>query len=104
MSGHHTPGPWDVQNKGNLYGSSARHEVVAGDNRLEGKPLPTICKMPGLAEKDYANARLIAAAPDLLAALRKLDEWHDLIRQDYPEMYPAFRDARAAIAKAEGRS
>ena len=54
-----------------------------------------------------ANARLIAAAPDLLAALRALiTEW------DRPREIPADPDwcdaivgqARAAIAKAEGTS
>ena len=51
-------------------------------------------------ETDYANARLIAAAPELLAALRAMlthmgmdeDEWNR----------PTFAQARAAIAKAEG--
>ena len=51
-----------------------------------------------------ANARLIAAAPDLLAALKAMV---DLDTGDRPELWrysKQFDDARAAIAKAEGRS
>lgn len=65
----HTPGPWDVQNKGVLGERSARHEVVQGVNSDGRKNLPTIVKMPDLSERSYANARLIAAAPELLDAL-----------------------------------
>ncbi len=58
----------------------------------------------GIDERD-ANARLIAAAPDLLDALRLLldglqtyapEFMHGLPKADY------IRAARAAIAKAEG--
>ena len=43
--------------------------------------------------------RLLDAAPDLLAALIAVDEWGDLIKQNYPEMlFP--KQVRAAIAKA----
>lgn len=45
-----------------------------------------------------ADARLIAAAPDLLAALRLFAEDPSIARE-----YPAFASsARAAIAKATG--
>ena len=65
----HTPGPWDVQNKGVLGTRSARHEVVQGINVSGEKNLPTIVRMPDLSYRSYANARLIAAAPDLLVAV-----------------------------------
>jgi len=49
-----------------------------------------------------ANARLIAAAPDLLAALEYalefLQDWEDLTGEPYA------RKARAAIAQARGQS
>ena len=51
---------------------------------------------------DYRDhARLIAAAPDLLEALRAIHEW-----QAGSEVLPVdiWQQMRAAIAKAEGRS
>jgi hypothetical protein len=58
--------------------------------------------------KEKANARLIAAAPDMLAALRLLvelykDEWRNF--PNLPETCgeAAWRKALAAIAKAEGK-
>jgi hypothetical protein len=51
------------------------------------------------------NARLIAAAPELLEACKEMAQWHDLIKQNYPEMISlisGMENARAAIAKAEG--
>jgi hypothetical protein len=80
MRGQHTPGPWTIQS----------HE-----NRLYVGPV----EIGGEEDEDLANACLIAAAPDLLAALRKAADYMG-------EMYhPAdvLEEARAAIAKATGR-
>jgi len=52
------------------------------------------------AERD-ANASLIAAAPDLLAALKQ--QTHALVAGGYDPRSKAIEDARAAIAKAEGQ-
>lgn len=51
-------------------------------------------------DEDGANARLIAAAPELLAALETLVSWAD----NDPERngYDFVQQARAAIAKAKG--
>jgi phage tail protein X len=61
--------------------------------------------MPGLIvnqgpvePRDYANARLIAAAPDLLEALKEL--LPDL--RVGPHTLDTICNVRAAIAKAEG--
>ena len=51
-----------------------------------------------ISEEQMANARLIAAAPDLLEALRALREWHKGEYQSSPAV-DALVDA--AIAKAE---
>lgn len=48
-----------------------------------------------------ANMRLIAAAPELLAALRALLEWEALMGGWEA---PAWSQAHAAVAKAAGRS
>ena len=44
--------------------------------------------------------RRIFSYDDLLCACEQADEWHDLVRQNYPDMYPAFRRVRAALVKA----
>lgn len=87
----HTPGPWRVgpTHKDDSFAIHAQTASV-----VHCKPFSSSHKS---AE---ANARLIAAAPDLLAALislvRASDGHHGSIRE---------RDiARAAIAKAEGKS
>jgi hypothetical protein len=49
-----------------------------------------------MLEECQANAKIIAAAPDLLAALRKIvNNWDNLHSKDRAQ-------ARAAIAKATG--
>ena len=103
----HTPGPWHVGGKGNaiVYADvEGGSYAVANAVTFHGQP----------NFEDAANARLIAAAPDLLEALRKLvglimDEHGsgaDLLPVHHefdPEHYAAIREARASIAKAEGR-
>jgi len=54
-----------------------------------------------LAEKNLDDARLIAAAPDLLAALEEFVEVTDGFDGE-PMIGPALGRARAAIAKARG--
>jgi hypothetical protein len=54
----------------------------------------------------YANARLIAAAPELLAELRHLVRLMEPLEQDGSLHVPGLatlNGARAAIAKAEGK-
>jgi hypothetical protein len=98
MNAKHTPGPWRV-----LY--------VLDTNRTEDRHRVTVCTPYKYTKPEHtpeqhvadcgrsddqtalANARLIAAAPDLLYALRGIvngtsPNWLDI--------------ARAAIAKAEG--
>lgn len=60
---NYTPGPWKVV----LYPSKEKPLTVAieSDNGC-------ICDMVSVLVDDYANAALIAAAPDLLAALEDI--------------------------------
>jgi hypothetical protein len=84
----HTPGPWIW-----CSGEANEHDcyVIAED---ENDVLAT-----GLSEPD---ARLIAAAPDLLAALKEyIRDFGD--NEDSDSQLMAAK-ARAAIAKAEGTS
>ena len=66
MSAHHTPGPWRVGDAG---------ATVYGPKREDGS-LPTVVakvsRSPLAGDRVKANARLIAAAPELLAALEGL--------------------------------
>ena len=95
----HTPGPWHLDTaRGNTHLSSVFH---GKDNRpfLERPWNVAICTGP----QSEANARLIAAAPDLLAALENLAETAPIdIEADTVDAYRKFvlTTARNAIAKA----
>jgi hypothetical protein len=81
----HTPGPW-VQRKGELKGSDGNNVCVWGLGLAH-------CSRDAVAE---ANARLIAAAPDLLEALK------EIVQRNEIQHWFNLDQARAAIAKAEG--
>jgi hypothetical protein len=89
----HTPGPWQV-NGSHIYTADPERALLAQVFN------------PGSKASDYPlveNARLIAAAPDLLEALIMVRDADDDCRKDgFREMPPPAR-ARidAAIAKAE---
>lgn len=91
----HTPGPWTVRP---VINSSAL-AIEAKDGFLESVSA-VWCENRG-REVGSANARLIAAAPDLLAASQKalwsLEQWAN------SKNGPLANELRAAIAKAEGR-
>lgn len=86
----HTPGPWHVGTK------EAHHCVydARGWQIADASPL-------GKSDDTKANARLIAAAPDLLSALEKTLSW----LTSYPGegALKAYEQAQAAIAKATGK-
>lgn len=97
----HAPGPWRI-----IPANQAIHQWVIGDK--EGYSIAD-CEPSGpvwnLDEAD-ANARLIAAAPDLFEALRSCLAEMEAWELD-PEMDTAaepIRLARAAIAKATGQT
>ena len=97
----HTPGPWEVHASGL---SILASEIEAGENT---RYRPRTC-LANLAVDNVANARLIAAAPELLAALDTVvgQVW-DLDVYGEEEMRARMRRigqiARAAIAKATGK-
>ena len=89
----HTPGPWIASHRSiqDGQGGSQRWHILAGsDQSIQ------VCTLKGWDDEDEANARLIAAAPELLAALiaceRQLDR--ETLGGE------ALDAARAAIAKA----
>lgn len=102
----HTPGPWAVTDRGHMpwtnalsitaaNGSDVAHTTrgsffYEAPDRREGEQCPS-----------WPNARLIAAAPDLLSALKRLRDLDVACSQS--EDRAAWEQAHAAIAKAEGR-
>lgn len=67
QSGKHTPGPWIVNYIGGIEVWSSDSKWCIADCSTETSPLdPTVRK---------ANARLIAAAPDLLESLKECRPW-----------------------------
>lgn len=65
----HTPGPWVAQEKplinGQVCVNAPNHDRRSGEQGVM-----TVAHVNGRAGEQGANARLIAAAPDLLAALQ----------------------------------
>ena len=102
MSGH-TPGPWTV---------TPDSFVMAGS-----RPSIGVARVITHAKEFVANARLIAAAPDLLDALKALVDWQGVEHEAVPVPDSGAEDCpgddtcrcaivaqvNAAIAKAEGR-
>ena len=65
----HTEGPWTIQYSGNDYEGNI---ICANANRAVAGTITDA--LSDATSEDEANARLIAAAPDLLAALKALLE------------------------------
>ncbi len=96
MNTQHTPAPWSVE----IDHSSNAPEFIRTYVDGEMYDLASVlCDETGNAT---ANARLIAAAPDLLAALQMVNRiWsHDQTANLAPDSPVAI--VRAAIAKATG--
>lgn len=93
----HTPGPWELHSWGD-----ASFEVLASET--------TVCNVPGFdddtadAGRAEADARLIAAAPELLEALiaAKGTIEYLLANSDNGPAENCIEILAAAIAKAEG--
>ena len=106
----HTPGPWTIDDKApNLSSVSIRgaNKFAVCACRLKG---PDGRTTGDTIREGKGNARLIAAAPDLLMALKDIAADADAGRLVYDDhelrdLLEKLRDeARAAIAKAEGGS
>jgi len=94
-AGQHTPGPWrhHVGNHGE-YLVSCESGGYAPLARVKGDKRSTL-------KSAHANARMIAAAPELLEALyAMMENCYDLELSD--EIARAVELGRNAIAKAEG--
>ena len=90
MSTKYTPKPWTLDTRGYTF-------IVS--KRGDGYITRDVCRMDGstmAAFHQKGNARLIAAAPDLLEALQFVMVAHG------EQLTLAFEMAQAAIAKATG--
>ena len=94
----HTPGPWEIQEHGYIAGNKGR-----GNGRIIARTLKN-----QLDDHDEeANARLIAAAPELLAYCTMLIQVLENLEEE-GAIYIPDRDARllrkihSTINKAEG--
>lgn len=97
----HTPGPWELDES--LRGNS--YTAISGEDWIELATVVTRMKSSDeYSPEGLANARLIAAAPELLAALEDMFALfadHAQYDEDGHEA-AAVAVARAAIAKAKG--
>jgi hypothetical protein len=91
----HTPGPWKAEGKQIEPTRGHRVEYVLSTNE-DGVIAQVWTPSDANTDKRAANARLIAAAPDLLAFAR------ECARADSDCGEGIRNAARAAIAKAEG--
>lgn len=90
MTTNHTPGPWVADDMRVMWGG---YFVAACDGKGD----------IGRQEESRANARLIAAAPDLLqVALALVSAWDDEPTDFAGEIAYQVKQARAAIEKAGG--
>lgn len=102
----HTPGPWSSSVNGFGFVKVEAH----GFDTYDGSVIvSTMCSGHHIGyDVEKANARLIAAAPDMLDALKAMVKKIDpvcMVEDDHPQadLADEYRDALWAIAKAEGR-
>lgn len=90
----HTRGPWVID------WNVARLDIFSSDAKVLVASLRRSAMSPAIDEAARANARLIAAAPDLLAMLVEAHDIIDAIGQ--PETAEVAARMLAVIAKARG--
>lgn len=97
----HTPGPW-FANKN----TAGYYDISTGDT--DYSPSFAAAHQNPYMQVDAdvldANARLIAAAPDMAEALEKALNFITNTESEMGETLPCGDAARAALAKAEGRA
>ena len=90
----HTPGPWEY-----------KFDMAGHDVRAKSKLIAALGVLPEITQ----NGHLIAAAPDMLEALKGLFEHCAMVHKHWgdgdntKQADAAIKAGEAAIAKAEGR-
>ena len=99
--GAHTPGPWATD-------PEVGHEMVLGSDGKMVADCSIFARRKNEVATNRANARLIAAAPDLLAFAKAHDTYMSKHYSDGPDSSALHRDAaanwklcRAALAAAK---
>jgi hypothetical protein len=92
----HTPGPWEVYDGHDGHFGKMRESYITHDNGTDTARI-TVARMIDCGYDNSADARLIAAAPDLLEALKAV-LGSAKVGGTTEERAEAYR----AIAKAEG--
>ena len=92
MKIEHTQGPWQVR-------YSLANKNLASVTARNREPIA-----PCVGENAEANARLIAAAPDLLAALKSITDYDEGSSEEGTYGSEVMERCRAAISKAEGNA
>jgi len=102
METKHTPGPWILDSGRTIKTQSGDFYITYGTEKKTGNPL-----FRNFCELDE-NARLIASAPELLAALEGLFEQCAMVHKHWgdgangKQADAAIAAGRAAIARAKG--
>lgn len=104
-SGSHTPGPWSVdKNTGlDVRGPDGKDVCVALCQEMGGMLFDSKTIGPEDRQQAFDNALLIAAAPELLEALKNLSRFVFDNELTTPGTMAIMHAADAAIAKAEGK-
>lgn len=100
MSEKWTNGPWNVLESNN---SSLIH-VETGEGCPEGQGIQIATTNRGNREQRYANASLIAAAPELFEALEAIAVAWDSPKERQALKFEMLEKAKAALAKARGEA
>jgi hypothetical protein len=104
MKTNHTPGPWEVERARN--GLPYRIVAPGGDDGKPGAVGKHITRWGAISlpssEEGEANARLIAASPELLRIAERLADDDEVPTDGDMVIAILKRDAKAAIAKATG--
>lgn len=91
----HTPGPWEprYESPGSPWAA-----IVSPARRRETDAEHRVCELRVADPEHAANARLIAAAPELLACLRDCVEWLESVRAPAESLGRAKNAIRRALS------
>jgi len=97
----HTPGPWYIDGIGGIQMDGIRDGYMV--NSAEHRRIAVIYGSSSVPRGErWPNVRLIAAAPDLLAAAKAVLAYAAEI-EHYPSTGNVYDELGAAVARAEGK-